>query len=113
MHLEAERGALLIVPAGDSVLAVFDSVLDAVACAVAVQGALRAYNDPLPERRRMHYRIGVNLGDVITRPDGTDYGDGVNIAARIQALAEPREVAVAGSAAEAPDRDAAAEARAA
>lgn len=83
--------------AGDSVLAVFDSVLDAVACAVAVQGALRARNDPLPEARRMEYRIGVNLGDVITRPDGTVYGDGVNIAARIQSLAEPGGVAVAGS----------------
>jgi adenylate cyclase len=83
--------------AGDSVLAVFDSVLDAVACAVAVQGALRAHNDPLPEARRMLYRVGVNLGDVITRPDGTVYGDGVNIAARIQSLAEPGSVAVAGS----------------
>ena len=83
--------------AGDSVLAVFDSVLDAVACAVAVQSALRAHNDPLPEARRMLYRIGVNLGDVITRPDGTVYGDGVNIAARIQSLAEAGCVAVAGS----------------
>lgn len=83
--------------AGDSVLAVFDSVLDAVACAIAVQRALRAHNDPLPEARRMQFRIGVNLGDVITRPDGTVYGDGVNIAARIESLAEPGGVAIAGS----------------
>src|SRR5512147_3159941 len=60
--------------AGDSVLAVFDSVLDAVACAIAVQKALQALNDPLPQARRMQYRIGVNLGDVIQRPDGTVYG---------------------------------------
>jgi adenylate cyclase len=91
------HGGRVVDTAGDSVLAAFDSVLDAVACAVAVQGALRARNDPLPERRRMQYRIGVNLGDVITRPDGTVYGDGVNIAARIQALAEPGCIAVAGS----------------
>lgn len=91
------HGGRVVDTAGDSVLAVFDSVLDAVACAIAVQGALRATNDPLPERRRMQYRIGVNLGDVITRPDGTVYGDGVNIAARIQALAEPGSIAVAGS----------------
>ncbi|TAN48036.1 MAG: adenylate/guanylate cyclase domain-containing protein [Betaproteobacteria bacterium] len=83
--------------AGDSVLAVFDSVFDAVACAIAVQRALRARNDPLPEARRMQFRIGVNLGDVITRPDGTVYGDGVNIAARIESLAEAGGVAIAGS----------------
>ena len=91
------HGGRVVDTAGDSVLAVFDSVLDAVASAVAVQSALRAHNDPRPEARRMLYRIGVNLGDVITRPDGTVYGDGVNIAARIQALAEPGSVAVAGS----------------
>ena len=91
------HGGRVVDTAGDSVLAVFDSVLDAVACAMAIQGALRAHNDPLPEARRLLYRIGVNLGDVIVRPDGTVYGDGVNIAARIQALAEPGSVAVAGS----------------
>lgn len=91
------HGGRVVDTAGDSVLAVFDSVLDAVACAVALQRALRAHNDPLPEARRMQYRIGVNLGDVITRPDGTVYGDGVNIAARIQSLAEPGGVAIAGS----------------
>jgi adenylate cyclase len=83
--------------AGDSVLAVFDSVVDAVACAVAVQQALQEQHAALPEGRCLQFRIGVNLGDVITRPDGTVYGDGVNIAARIEALAEAGGVAVAGS----------------
>jgi len=83
--------------AGDSVLAVFDSVLDAVACAVSVQQTLSGQHDAVPEARRLRFRIGVNLGDVITRPDGTVYGDGVNIAARVEGLAEPGGVAVAGS----------------
>ena len=83
--------------AGDSVLAVFESVVDAVACAVSVQQVLHQQCDAVPEDRRLRFRIGVNLGDVITRPDGTVYGDGVNIAARIEALAEAGGVAVAGS----------------
>jgi len=83
--------------AGDSVLAVFDSVLDAVACAVSVQQTLRGRYEALPETRCLRFRIGINLGDVITRPDGTVYGDGVNIAARVEGLAEPGGVAVAGS----------------
>jgi adenylate cyclase len=91
------HGGRVVDMAGDSVLAVFDSVLDAVACAVAAQAEFERRSASLPEARRMLYRIGVNLGDVITRPDGTVYGDGVNIAARIQSLAEPGSVAVAGS----------------
>ena len=83
--------------AGDSVLAVFESVVDAVACAVSVQQVLHKQHDAVPEERRLKFRIGVNLGDVITRPDGTVYGDGVNIAARIEGLAEAGGVAVAGS----------------
>ncbi|MGH9576779.1 MAG: adenylate/guanylate cyclase domain-containing protein, partial [Terriglobales bacterium] len=83
--------------AGDSVLAVFESVVDAVACAVSVQQVLQTQHDAVPEERRLMFRIGVNLGDVITRPDGTVYGDGVNIAARIEGLAEAGGVAVAGS----------------
>jgi adenylate cyclase len=83
--------------AGDSVLAVFESVVDAVTCAVSVQQALQERHAAVPGDRCMQFRIGVNLGDVITRPDGTVYGDGVNIAARIEALAEAGGVAVAGS----------------
>ncbi|MGD8471365.1 MAG: tetratricopeptide repeat protein [Desulfobacteraceae bacterium] len=72
---------------GDNLLAEFSSVVDAVNCAVAVQKKIRACNAELPENRKMLFRIGINLGDVV-EDDGRIYGDGVNIAARIEALAE-------------------------
>jgi adenylate cyclase len=72
---------------GDNLLAEFSSVVDAVNCAVAVQKEIRACNAELPENRKMLFRIGINLGDVV-EDDGRIYGDGVNIAARIEALAE-------------------------
>ena len=75
--------------AGDSVLGVFDSVADALLCAMAAQKSLGEWNDPRPSQRRMLFRIGVHLGDVFLHPDGRVYGDGVNVAARLQALAEP------------------------
>jgi adenylate cyclase len=74
--------------AGDSVLAEFPSVVDAVNCAVEVQEELREKNDGVPEERRMSFRIGVHVGDVMVR-GGDLLGDGVNVAARLQALAEP------------------------
>jgi adenylate cyclase len=71
--------------------------VDAVSCAIAIQGELREQNDKLPENRKMLFRIGVNLGDVIQ--DGNRiYGDGVNIGARIEALADPGGVAISGTA---------------
>lgn len=75
---------------GDSVLAEFGSVVDAVACAVEIQGELAQRNGELPEDRRMRFRIGLHLGDVVT-PEGDDaiYGDGVNVAARLESLADP------------------------
>jgi class 3 adenylate cyclase len=82
--------------AGDSVLAEFPSPVEAVRCAVEVQEALGARNATLPQERQMHFRIGVNLGDVIVK-DGDLLGDGVNVAARIQALAEPGSVYFGGS----------------
>ncbi len=85
----AQHQGRVVDTAGDSVLAIFDSVAEAVRCAVDVQQALQARNAALPARRRMAFRIGVNLGDVMEQPDGSIYGDGVNIAARLQALAEP------------------------
>jgi len=91
------HGGRVVDTAGDSVLAVFESVVEAVSCAIAVQQSLRAKNESVPEGRRLQFRIGVNLGDVITRPDGTVYGDGVNLAARIESLAEAGGVAIAGS----------------
>jgi adenylate cyclase len=82
--------------AGDSVVVEFASAVQAVRCAVAVQRALDRRNADLPEQRRMVFRVGINLGDVIAR--GADlYGDGVNIAARLQALAEPGQIYIAAS----------------
>ena len=75
--------------AGDSVLSVFDSVVEAVRCAVEIQITLSERDAELREDRRMRFRIGVNLGDIIEKEDGTVYGDGVNVAARMEALAEP------------------------
>jgi len=81
---------------GDNVLAEFASVVDAVECAVAVQRELHARNSELPVRRRMEFRIGVNLGDVIVNGEQL-YGDGVNVAARLESLAEGGGICIAGS----------------
>jgi len=94
----AERGGREVDTAGDSVLATFPSVVEAVRCAVAVQDALAVTNEALTEERRMRFRIGVNLGDVIEQDDGTIYGDGVNIAARLEGLAAPGSVTISESA---------------
>lgn len=80
--------------AGDSVLAVFDSVVEAVQCGVELQAELGARNAALPTNRRMQFRIGINTGDIIAQDDGTVYGDGVNVAARLQALADPGRICV-------------------
>ena len=82
---------------GDNILSEFRSIVDAVKGAVAIQEGLRAENDRLPENRKMNFRIGVNLGDVIQDGDRI-YGDGVNIAARIEGLADPGGVAISGTA---------------
>lgn len=79
--------------AGDSVLAEFPSVVDAVRAAVAIQQALAKANDGLPDDRKMLFRIGINVGDVMVK-DGDIFGDGVNVAARIEALAEPGGICV-------------------
>jgi adenylate cyclase len=72
---------------GDNLLAEFPSVVDAVRCGVEIQKELKVRNNDLPENRRMEFRIGINLGDVIEEEE-TIYGDGVNIAARLEGLAE-------------------------
>ena len=80
---------------GDGLLAEFGSVVDAVECAVSLQRGLGARNGNAPESERIQVRIGVNLGEVII--DGKDrYGDGVNVAARLQQLAEPGGIWVSG-----------------
>src|SRR5216684_2136016 len=79
--------------AGDSVLAEFASVVNAVQCAVEMQTTLKAENANLPPERRMEFRIGVNLGDVMV--DGEQiYGDGVNVAARLESLADPGGICI-------------------
>ena len=87
-EIESNHGHVINM-AGDSVLAVFDTAAGAVTAALAVQRELEQSSLDVPAERRMRFRIGVHLGDVIEKPDGDLYGDGVNIAARLQALAEP------------------------
>jgi adenylate cyclase len=82
---------------GDNLLAEFASVVDAVQAAVEIQQMLRAKNSLLPENRRMEFRIGINLGDVIEEGDRI-FGDGVNIAARLEGLTEPGGICISGSA---------------
>jgi adenylate cyclase len=82
--------------AGDSVLAEFASVVEAVSCAVDIQTALKAENAKLPLERRMEFRIGVNLGDVIVEGDQI-YGDGINVAARLESLADPGGICISGT----------------
>ena len=81
---------------GDNLLAEFSSVVDAVNCAVEIQRELSERNAELPEKRRMEFRIGANLGDVVEE-EGCIYGDGVNIAARMEGLAEAGGICISGS----------------
>jgi adenylate cyclase len=90
------RGRVVDSP-GDNVLAEFASVVDAVESAVDIQKALKAKNAQLPEDRRMQFRIGINLGDVVEEGERI-YGDGVNIAARIEGLAEGGGICISRSA---------------
>lgn len=96
-HIEARRGRV-VDTAGDNVLAVFDSVVEATEAALAIQLTLADANAAHAPERRMQFRIGINLGDLISHADGTVYGDGVNLAARVQALATPGAIALAGRA---------------
>ena len=93
-HIEARQGRI-VDTAGDSVLATFESVIEAVEAAVEIQRVLAVRNEALSGHRKMHFRMGVNLGDIIIRDDGTIYGDGVNVAARLESLAEPGGIMIA------------------
>jgi len=94
--IQHHHGRVVDAP-GDNVLAEFASVVDTVECAVEIQKELKTRNDELPENRRMEFRIGVNLGDVIE--DGEQIlGDGVNIAARLESLSDAGGVCISGTA---------------
>jgi adenylate cyclase len=90
------RGGRIVGTAGDSVLAEFASVVEAVHCAVEIQQAMTARNAELPDERKMLFRIGVNVGDVIVKGDDI-FGDGVNVAARLQTLAVPGGICISRS----------------
>ena len=93
--IEKHRGRVVETP-GDALLAEFSSVVDALECAVEVQKELKSRNEDLSKERRMPFRIGIHLGDVIEE-DGKIYGDGVNVAATLESLADPGGVCVSRS----------------
>jgi len=93
--IQVHRGRVADSP-GDNLLAEFVSAVDAVRCAVAIQQELKVRNTELPTQRRMEFRIGLNVGDVVVEGERL-YGDGVNIAARLEGLAEPGGICISGT----------------
>ena len=94
--LIAGHGGRIVKLMGDGALAEFASVVDAVECAVAMQRGVAGRNAGIPQQRRIEFRIGINVGDVIAE-DGDIFGDGVNIAARLEALSDTGGVRIAGN----------------
>lgn len=92
-QIETNRGRVIDM-AGDSVLALFELATSAVSAALAIQQELAEKSHDLVESRRLCFRVGVHLGEIIEKVDGTVYGDGVNIAARLESLAEPGGISV-------------------
>ena len=92
-----EHGGRIIDTAGDGILAEFGSIVNAVECAVAIQTAMAERNSAAEADRQMQFRIGINLGDVI-HDETRVYGDGVNIAARLEGIAEPGGICISGEA---------------
>jgi class 3 adenylate cyclase len=93
----AKHGGRIVKTTGDGVLLEFPSVVDAVECAVAVQAVMAERNDAVPQDQRMLYRIGINLGDILIEGDDI-LGDGVNVAARLEGIAEPGGICISSSA---------------
>ena len=89
----SEHSGRIVKTTGDGILAEFPSVVDAVRCAAELQRAMIDREAGMPEDRRIRFRIGINLGDVIVEDDDV-FGDGVNIAARLEALAEPGGICI-------------------
>src|SRR6202040_3285306 len=92
----AEHRGRIVKTTGDGLLVEFASPVEAVRCAGEIQKAMREREGPLPADRRIEIRVGINLGDVII-DDGDVYGDGVNIAARLEALADPGSVVISSA----------------
>src|SRR5215510_4393959 len=95
--LVAKHGGRLVKTTGDGVLLEFPSVVDAVECAVAVQEVMAQRNEGIPQDRRMLFRIGINLGDILIEGDDI-LGDGVNIAARLEGIATPGGICISSTA---------------
>ena len=93
--IESHQGRVMHY-AGDAVLAKFDAVLNAISAAVAIQKELNTRNRDIPDERKIQFRIGINLGDVI-EDRGDIYGDGVNVAARLESLADPGSICISGA----------------
>jgi adenylate cyclase len=91
----AEHRGRIVKTTGDGILIEFPSVVEAVACAVAVQRGMAERNVSVPEDQRIVFRVGVNLGDIIVEGDDI-HGDGVNVAARLEGIAEPGEICISG-----------------
>ncbi len=92
LKIEEHHGRI-VKTTGDGLLVEFGSVVDAVRCAVDMQRGMARRNEAVPAERRIELRIGINLGDIIS-DEGDIYGDGVNVAARLEALAEPGGISV-------------------
>src|SRR5262245_56371880 len=96
-RLIAQHGGRIANTAGDSILAEFPSAVDALQCALGIQERIAAVHHEVPEKRRVSFRIGLHVGEVMVR-NGDLFGDGVNIAARMQSLAKPGTVCLSGAA---------------
>ena len=96
--LVAKHGGRLVKTMGDGVLLEFPSVVDGVECAVAVQAVMAERNTGVPEDKRMLFRIGINLGDILIAEGDDILGDGVNVAARLEGIAEPGGICISSSA---------------
>src|SRR2546425_11462310 len=92
----AEHQGRIVKTTGDGVLVEFASPVKAVRCAIDVQHGMAARNADIPEGKRIEFRIGINLGDVVVE-DGDIFGDGVNVAARLENIAEPGEGVISGA----------------
>src|SRR5438093_7613574 len=93
LPLIPRHGGRIIDTAGDGILAEFPSVVGATECAIEIQTVMAKRNEEVPEHRRMLFRIGINLGDVI-HDENRIYGDGINVAAPLEGIAEPGGICI-------------------